>query len=204
MAYEYEDDEEELSTKQTVRMPLSRRIFKSVVKQDLRTVMANTIEEEVVPGFMNFLADSAHTFIDEALSPPGGYSGRYSSGSGKKDHDYTKHSKSKSSTRSRTSRDDDDISSNDWGPMDTGSLPMTREKAYEVMHNLCACKKRFPDEPVSTSQFYQEADAMTSDFTVNDWGWPDMEDLQSARIVSKGYGANKRYYIRLPRPVKIT
>lgn len=186
------------------KVPLGTRIFKTFFQDDLETVVKNTVEEEVIPGFLDFVANSAHRLIDESINSGGGSYIRDSrdSRSRRRDHDYTSHSKKSSRSRRRDEDDDDDISRSDWGPKDYPSIPFdTRQEAEDVIRELIRCKKRLPDEAVSVGNLYSAASVVTTDFTVNDWGWEDIDDLYSARAVR---GRDGKYHISICRPVEIS
>jgi hypothetical protein len=47
--------------------------------------------------------------------------------------------------------------------------------------------------------FYSEANVVTTNFTVQDWGWTDADSVRRAQIRQN----RGKYYIYMPKPVEL-
>lgn len=116
-------------------------------------------------------------------------------------HDYTSHSKkNRDRSRSRRRDDDDDDRRSDLGPKDTDlawfDTMGEAENCRYKMVRLIKSKGR-----AEVRDFYSEANIVTTNFTVQDWGWTDANAVRRALIRE-----NKRdgkWYIYMPKPEEL-
>lgn len=167
-------------------------------KDIVNDAAANALNEAI-----DAVASTLSRFVDSLFYDEDDVPDR-STRSGRKGRDYSAISTKKSGKSSDKGKgnvnDMDAHRKNDWGPYDIGDVPFeTRAKAEDVIAHLISFKKRNPDEPVTTSNFYQEACVITSNWKVFDFGWTELEPLQRAHPVKSG----KFWYIKIARPEEL-
>ena len=94
--------------------------------------------------------------------------------------------------------DDDDYDRSDLGPRDTDLAPFdTRGEAEDCVREMVRMIKRKGHAEVR--DFYSEANVVTTNFTVQDWGWTDADSVRRAQIRQN----RGKYYIYMPKPVEL-
>lgn len=197
---------DELTVKETKKVARStgRKVMNAILRgDDVETLLEYIWKDEIKPWIGDSLQDVCGRVIG-ALFYDDDYIYERRSSSRRRDrgrHDYTSHSrKSRDRDRDRRRRrdDDDDYDRSDLGPRDTDLAPFdSRGKAEDCVREMIRLVKRKGHAEVR--DFYSEANVVTTNFTVQDWGWTNVDAIRRAQIKSR----NGKYYIYMPKPVEL-
>lgn len=198
---------DELTVKETKKVARStgRKVMNAILRgEDAGTLLEYVWKDEIMPWIGDSLQEACGRAIG-AIFYDDDYIYERSARSRRHDrdrrHDYTSHSrKSRDRDRDRRRRrdDDDDYDRSDLGPRDTDLAPFdTRGEAEDCVREMVRLIKSKGHAEVR--DFYSEANVVTTNFTVQDWGWTSADSVRRAQIrQSRG-----KYYIYMPKPVEL-
>lgn len=196
-------DEKLTNKTKKVARSTGRRVMNAIFRgEDLDTLLEYIWKDEIMPWVGDSLQDVCGRVIGAIFYEDDYIYERSSKRRSKRDrHDYTSHSRRRDRDRDRRRRryddyDDDDRS--DLGPKDTDLAPFdTRSEAEDCVHEMVLHIKKKGYAEVR--DFYSEANVVTTNFTVQDWGWTDANAVRRAQIKTRG----GKYYIYMPKPEKL-
>ncbi len=200
---------DELTVKETKKVARStgRKVMNAILRgEDAGTLLEYIWKDEIMPWIGDSLQEACGRAIG-AIFYDDDYIYERTSRSRRRDrsrHDYTSHSR-KSRDRDRDRRrsrrdDDDDYDRSDLGPRDTDLAPFdSLREAEDCVREMVRLIKSKGHAEVR--DFYSEADVVTTNFTVQDWGWTDANSVRHAQI--RNNRRTGKYYIYMPKPVEL-
>lgn len=185
-----------MSEKEIKRSVLDRIKYSVFRGDDFETYMRYEIRDSIKPAIGKALEGLASDIIRAIFMEEGDIDvrprriGRRSSRDD--DYDYGRHSRKKKSRDSGSRRRDRDYdydgTPSDIGPRETHLVPFkSRAEANEMIDFLVRRCKR--EGYVTVSEFYAEADVVSTNFANTDWGWTSAAELRRSRVGTERDGS---------------
>lgn len=168
---------------------LARKFKDAFVVEDIRVVIGEIINENVIPAIKDAISDAVTSLIDGLLYGSGGTRRKRKSSNNRGEPSYAAYYKSNGrSVRRSKSDDDDEYESN--GKHDYRDFSMrTKAEADEVLSDLLDYIEEYEEACIAD---YLDLIDQPSDPQDNKWGWTN---LSRARVKHGRDG----YYIDFPR-----